>query len=388
MPPPDPKPTQIPAVPAPPALTTPAFPSPYPDFFTTDGQLDQALEDALKAGPGQNWKAPVAIVALNDDGTRPIASHRGDETHYSASFVKVAAMYAAHELLETMNQLSKEYGQAQRDKFLADAGAYLNSSIMAKAATIVPLKGLKEANALPMYAKNYDATPDANGVLQLAFTQGQKKTYWDNLVQMIQVSSNYDAAWCIHRVGYGYLNGALTEAGFFDGTDNGIWLAGDYLDAAVPGDIGKWPYLRINSVNDKGVAQAVTVVKAAKLITLIADRKLVTGWASDSMMVLMKAAVDAGEVFINRTPGLSLKVLYNKLGVGPLKVGGDVCSEGSILEHTPSGRRFVVVWQNFHIENTDDQKKQFRVISHVVDKAIGDYVAATAPPAPAPAPTP
>src|SRR3712207_7683387 len=40
---------------------------------------------------------------------------------------------------------------------------------------------------------------------------------------------------CIHKVGFDYMNGALTFAGFFSGTD-GMWLAGDYISDSTRRD--------------------------------------------------------------------------------------------------------------------------------------------------------
>jgi hypothetical protein len=364
-----PKPAQIPTVPAPRKLTTPAFPSAYPDFFTQDHKLDKALLDAIDKGPGRAWVTAVAIVALKSDGTRPMAAFRPDEMHFSASFVKIAAMYGAFELLRTMNQLSQEYGKAPKTAFLNAAAAHFRPLIREAVKKIPPLKGLSEAHMFPGFSINYDATPDPNGVLGLTFNS----EYDNSLLQMISLSDDTESARCVHRLGYGYLNGALTSAGFFDGKKSGIWLAGDYAPREVSESVVEhWPYFRIDSVNDKGVAQALTVSKAVKLITLIADRKLAGPEGSDGMLKLMKAAADVPEVYITRTPGLSFKVTHNKLGYADRKVGDWVYSEGSIIEHD-HGDKFVVVWQNFYPDDPDNAKA-FRVVSWVVDNALLLYL--------------
>lgn len=75
------------------------------------------------------------------------------------------------------------------------------------------------------------------------------KTFLKHLDLMISIGENGSAGQVVHGSGYGYLNGALAEAGFFKlGSGNGVWLAGDYT--------GTYPKFRINSVNDGPVAQA------------------------------------------------------------------------------------------------------------------------------------
>ena len=149
------------------------------------------------------------------------------------------------------------------------------------------------------------------------------------------------ASECVHGAGYGYLNGALTAAGFFDPkTNKGLWLAGDY--------VRKYPYLRIPSANDGLVAQGATSIELARFYTLLYDGKLVDAASSLEMLELLKKAVAVPEVFIDRAANINFKVSHTKVGLGPLKPdngGHSVYSEASIVEHA-SGRKFVVVWQN------------------------------------------
>src|SRR5262249_27231661 len=159
--------------------------------------------------------------------------------------------------------------------------------------------------------------------------------------KMITVSDNSSAAQCVHGSGYGYLNGALVSAGFFNpAINNGVWLAGDYTSS--------YPYFRIQSVNDGLVAQATTVLHLARLYTLMYDGTLVGGISIGEMLDLLAKAVAVPEVFINRASGLNFTVTHTKVGLGPLKPangGINVYSEGSILKHN-SDREFVAVWQN------------------------------------------
>jgi hypothetical protein len=92
--------------------------------------LQAALNSALAAaGPGRDRLA-IAIVALNSGGDRPLAQVRGDEEYYSASLMKVCAMYAAYELREVLRGMAKELGApGKAANFLQQASKYLNPLI-------------------------------------------------------------------------------------------------------------------------------------------------------------------------------------------------------------------------------------------------------------------
>ncbi|HZU82734.1 MAG TPA: hypothetical protein VE987_07450, partial [Polyangiaceae bacterium] len=319
-------------------------------------RLQQALDAAISSGPGGAWPTPVCVVSLESPaGAHPVASYRGAEVDYSASLVKVAAMYAAFELRGTLRAIAQELGGSVAPAdVLSKAGSYLNPRIMGRIKTIPPLRGIDREHAVPRYTKAFQV---AGG--DVDFTPAFK----DSLKQMISVSSNADAASCIHGCGYGYLNGALASAGFFDpSTTTGLWLAGDYVH--------QYPYFRIPSVNDGQIAQGATVFSLATLFTLLFDRTLVDSASSDEMLTLLTTSVAAGEVYITRASGLDFTVTNGKLGLGPLKSGGDVCSEAAILQHT-SGALFVAAWQNFTYRDPDG----FDPIAHVVRDTIDGYLA-------------
>src|SRR5262249_22103901 len=157
----------------------------------------------------------------------------------------------------------------------------LNPQIMAKAATIPALKGIAKLHACPQYTSAFDVLPLPN---YPGFTVEFRSAMSDHLEKMIAVSDNHSAAQCVHASGFGYLNGALAAAGFFEADTNaGIWLAGDYISS--------YPYFRIPSVNDALVAQATTALHLARMYTLLYDRTLVGGISSGEMLELLAKAV-------------------------------------------------------------------------------------------------
>ena len=323
-------------------LRTSPFPVEYADF-SSDPTLQAALNAVIAVEPSQFKSITTAVVALNPDGTRPLAHYRGSEVHYAASLIKIAAMYAAFELRATLRSIADELGGSVRPSdVLKQASDYLDPQIMAKVATLSPLAGVSPGFALPRYASTFDVVPKS-GVP--GFTVNFSSNFQTVLQEMIGPSSNPDAAKCIHRVGYGYLNGALTSGGFFDpGTKNGIWLAGDYMD---PGK-GKYPPFRIPCVNDVDTAQGATALQLARMMTLLWDKRLVGPGASSEMLALLTLP-PPGERYSELGTSQNFKVMHVKVGFGaldPTKGGGQVLSEASIVKHLASGRMFATGWLN------------------------------------------
>lgn len=351
-------------MPTKPTKTRP-FPEPYPTSIVADAELQAALDAAIAAGPGKTWRVPLSIVSLDPDGRRPAAHWKGGEVHFSASLLKVAAMYSAFELRNTLQAIAQELGTgARKPDLLKVCAAYLDPRIMAKVDTISTLKGIRQIHALPRYADAFEAvaaTSAQQGPISVRFTAEFTK----HLEKMIAVSDNRSAAQCVYGSGYGYLNVALAAAGFFDAkTKKGIWLAGDYVRS--------YPYFRIPSENDGLVAQGATTQQLARMYTLLHDGKLVSAAASAEMMELLAKAVAVPEVFIDRAANINFKVTHTKVGLGPLKKengGESVYSEGSILEHT-SKRKFVVVWQNLVCGN-----EYFDPLARVVCKTLDTFLA-------------
>lgn len=369
------------------ALTTPAFPKVYPNPLTPDQNLQKVLDDAIKAGPGTSWTVPVAIVFLDPGASsRPMAQFKGPEMDYSASLLKVAAMYAAFELRKTVRAVAAELGtQTTQQDLLRDVARFLDPKILAMAATIPALNGIANTNALPQYAKVFDVVAATSGA---GFTVSFKDTYWKSggtpgdsnasaMQLMIEQSVNLKAAQVIQGLGYGYLNGALTSAGFLSG-GVGLWLGGDYSRDITTGK-SQYPYFRVPSVNDQQVAQGATVLALAREFTLIADDLLVDAASCAEMREVTALAVSFGEVFLNRGSGpLHFKITNTKVGLGPLKSGSLVSSEASLVLHD-SGRKFVVAWQN--LQGSLDPTSH--VVRDVLDKFTpGASTTATTPATP------
>ena len=331
---------------------------------------------------------PIAIMALDDNGGRPVAGQRESEMFYSGSLLKVAAMYAAYQLRIAVNELAPTLNATVNTSeilFQTISNAF-DRQIDESVPRIRSAPGITPAMRIPKYSTIFHAAK-IGGIWRLRFNDtGGADSFAGHLRKMIVGSDNDSAGFCVRALGYSWINGVLQAAGFlrlgFPGSE-GIWLAGDY---------GNWQTVNIASVNDRDVKQATTCFDMARLFALLHDKKLVKNYAhfatalsgNDEMLNLLRDAVGGGAPSLLRRVPHSFTVLQSKIGIGQLKGGGSckdadrdrcVYSEAAILRHPPTGRKFVVVWQNltFLRANPLLWSDGLRRIVAVIQKTIGDY---------------
>jgi len=332
---------------------------------------------------------PIAILALDADGGRPVAGQHEMEMHFSGSLIKVVPMYAAFQLRVAVNDLAATFDAKvinTRDKLFKKISDTFDEPINIRVPRITAAPGVTREMKVPKYPTVFDAEI-VGGIWRLKFKTGANN-FADHLRKMIVDSHNDSAMFCIRALGYSWLNGVLQAAGFlrfeFPGSE-GIWLAGDYDEKR------RWPVVTILSVNDRLVKQATTCFDMARLLALLHDKKLVRDtahWATglsgnDEMLKLLADAV-SGEApsLLKRVPH-SFTVTQSKIGVGELKGGScvpasmDRCvfSEGAILKHPPTGRKFVVVWQNLPFLKAHPTwwRDGMKRLVAVIQKTMDDY---------------
>jgi hypothetical protein len=91
------------------------------------------------------------------------------------------------------------------------------------------------------------------------------------------------------------------------------------------------------------------------------------------LQVTAAAGPDASFMDETRRPELparNFKVTHTKVGSGPLKDGRTVLSEGTVVKHRSTDRRFIAVWQN----TFRDDDSVF-AMGFVVDEAIELFLA-------------
>src|ERR1700733_10802525 len=113
---------------------------PYLDPLEPEGDsgrnlsMQTALDDFMNNLSGSDLTAleRVALTVVEVTSTTPPhawAGHRQHEVHYSASLLKVAAMYAAHELLSASKQQITDQQPATASDFFASLVTDLNPVI-------------------------------------------------------------------------------------------------------------------------------------------------------------------------------------------------------------------------------------------------------------------
>ena len=343
------------------------FPTPYPTLLRADPLMEAALLAALAevaltapgtAGPSRGALSVAAVNGSPGSLDLPHAGLRYGETHYSASVLKVAAMYAAFELLSSANRIAPS--SADAGALFAGLHANFDDPIDAGAPTIAA-SGLTRQERLPTYERVLKPRPLASGGMLCLF----QDTFLANLQRMIINSDNAAAAACIRALGFSWINGALKAGGFFfPPSSSGVWLAGTFAGGLTP--------VRIPSANDGPVAQATTTFDLANLVAHVLNGTLVNQVSSDQMLTMLGFSASEGPdpswMDFTRRAGFPVRgfgVTATKVGIGPLKTGRSVASEATVVEHGDTGRRFVVVWQN----SFDDHASLF-AMGQVIERTI------------------
>jgi hypothetical protein len=357
------------------------FPAAVPNLLTPDATLQGHLTSAISSVVGASpLRAAVAIAAISEAPTPPhsyrYAGVRDTEMHYSASLLKVAGMYAAFQMLESINQFGNlPTFQPLLGPVMTQAAVLFDPQI---AVAVPSLATDPEITAQPLllqaevvrvkYGTMFDANADGR-------TVSFKPAFFARIKGAIVDSNNGDAGAVVKALGYAWLNGSLARAGLLalGPAVSGVWLAGTYDQGLV----GAWPVARVNTLNDQGVGQAMTCFEMMKFYAAMDSGVLVDGVSSNPaiMIDLLRQAQATGPdpSFLTRGSVLagvpvSYDVTHTKIGLGPLKPangGFDVASEGTVIRHRVTSKRYIVVFQNSRNLNTS-----LNALSRIVDKTL------------------
>ena len=314
---------------------------------------------ATRAGCASARPRQFAVSIVAAPGASLTFAHAGlreHEVHYSASLLKLAAMYAAFELRNAANVFASPPPLDALERL----GATFKDDIDAAVPRITTTPGFLPPAPQPNYRSVFATLPRLDGGVAFEFSAA----FSTAMREMIVMSNNAAAASVIKGLGYSWINGVLSHAGLFaEATLNGIWLAGTF-DSSIP-------YIRIPSVNDGMVAQATTCFEMANLLANIFTGNAVGIEAQPKMLQLLLDAQIEEASWISfrksRLPGLCFDVTHTKIGIGPLKTGADVLSEASILRIPATGDLFIVAMQNCALR--DQQAMAF-----LVDRTIRNFL--------------
>lgn len=358
---------------------------PFPSTFSTLLISDLGLRAALTSAVAETHasfpslevplRMAISIVAIDESKSPPTFRHAGfkeDETHFSASLLKVAAMFAAFELRQSANTFALTAGDSTPAELFAHMKDSFDDTIANAVGLISGHTEITRAMKVPKYPAIFEAVPLASGGFLINFNA----TFRNNLRGMIVDGTNPSAGACIQQLGYSWINGMLERGGFFNGTtEQGIWLAGTF--------VGAFPPVRIASVNDGLVAQAMTCFDLANVYALLFQKREIDSQGADQIcdeMLALLAESAAGTHPSWMEPvrpgitglGSNLTITHTKLGLGTLKPengGFDVASDGTILQHNPTGKKFITVWQNAIKDNTS-----LSAASSIVERTIKHFL--------------
>lgn len=351
---------------------TDPFPAPFATLLADDplmtASLNTAVEKALAEFPSIHpFRTAISLVAVDDSTTPMDFKHGGlnfGRTFYSASLLKMAAMYAAFQLRRRVNEFSVEQAPANPAQLFNQLRASFDDTIADAVPAISATPGITRAMKVPKYDQIFAVT-DTGAGLAANFTV----TFQTNMRRMIVNSDNSAAAECVKALGYSWINGALKAGGFFfPPAQDGIWLGGTFT--------GAFPPVRIPCINDIDTAQGATTFDMANLYAHVLNGTLVDPISSTDISAHLQVSAAAGpdasfmDSARRAVPVRNFEVTHTKVGSGPLKDGRTVLSEGTVVRHRDTGRNFIAVWQN----SFKDDDSVF-AMGLVVDRAIELFLA-------------
>jgi hypothetical protein len=353
--------------------------SPYPWSGAPDPTLGALLTTACQAQAnvsrlGNHPHVPLSMIALATDGKHRYAGFLDTDMDFSASLLKVAVMYVAFELRAAANRLAVAKAITSQPD-LVDALTKTFDAGINKAA-LDRVRNLPLGSG-PQYGKilQYTGLAAPQGPVDFTVTAGAVTGFRNAMHDMVVVSDDPSASFCITALGYACLNSILMKAGFFKpgrmrGDERGIWVGGDYENA-------KQVRIRaVNEIDDQTGAYVTTTEAMCRLMAMIETGALVDdtalhGTSNQEMKDLLAETATAGNgPFIHDVQNAQPFTLRrNKLGIeslGRRTQGAVVASECSVLTwntdpasdpdhaianalaaHNLTGT-LVICWQNVH----------------------------------------
>jgi hypothetical protein len=207
----------------------------------------------------------IAIVDIGKFASMAYAQNF-TKTGFAASLPKIVAMYAAFYLQDSLKAASGSFA----GKNLTQIESLVRKEWQPKIKAKLP----KSTGDFPDITSIF-ATPNFDF----------KPSFQKKMEAMMKKSDNWAAGYCIHTVGYDYINGSLIHGGLYSVADkSGFWLAGDYIPdshksnregARIPG---------------MGTGQAASAKAAALLLVNLAREELISQPASKDMKLIMTNA--------------------------------------------------------------------------------------------------
>lgn len=284
--------------------------SPYQSSPYSPLAVSPTLDAQIKVigAKGRFSNLGISVVDLTGNPpTPPYGGSRDDDMFFAASLVKIAAMFAAYQLLDAVRRDAATVGSTSAPAILGT----LESAYSAAVAGGLPSGAPPQA---PLLSKLFAITPSGTGTPvvvfdaagstfkelnanheNFGFINAKKSLEWLHL--MIRWSSDCASSILISTLGMAYINGALATAGFFDPRTNlGIWLGGSYASACPRAQqalgVRALPWKPVSAAIQNAHSalsrfQVATSRAVALLFTCLAQGRLVDPTSSNSMLALL-----------------------------------------------------------------------------------------------------
>lgn len=262
----------------PPSPTPPNYLKPIPHFsetnhlninpgyiseksVTTSNALQSCLDKGIASFKKQfNKRFGLALVDLTGDKlySPEFAQYNSYRAIYGASQSKTGALLGAHQLRYDLRRLAAEF----KKKNNQDINAFKAQAIQ----TFAP--GIHGAKLHDKFV--ISTSPEG---FKVDFTEGFKKEF----IQMMRISNNRIASKVIDKVGFNYINSTLWQLGIYDKSrGGGLWVGRGYAG-------GK--YWHRDPVSN--LSHGINPFSLARLMTLLAQKRLVSEDASESMLTYL-----------------------------------------------------------------------------------------------------
>jgi hypothetical protein len=338
-------------------------------------------------------RIPISLHPLLATAVSPYyAGKFDDDMDFSASLVKIAALFAACRMLTAAKVAVK--AAATVPAFFTAFNAALKAEIDTHADPRIRTTTFKTTQAARLYPTTAQMLRPT-GVGTAAATVVITDTYKANQRDMIVNSGDATAAAVIDTLGYGYISASMKEEKFFDPAANvtglGIWLAGDYANGT---------YVRIPCLNDHDDAQLATTRQVCRMFALLRLDQLpsIDSDAQTLMRDLLNEPKPGGTVpWLDPsrvTVGPQFSVVMDKIGFAGLGASNkpDVFSEGLVIKWNDTSQvtgfnskidasgsspsthltgEIAVSWQNLLKDNLDDG---FDGIVEIINNSVSDFL--------------
>ncbi|MBX2924031.1 MAG: serine hydrolase [Chitinophagaceae bacterium] len=276
--------------------------------FVINGVPSQIMTGTFNTVKANAKFKDLRFALLDVTGSAPVYLGHNDTKHtFIASTAKIAVLFAAFWLRKTVRENAKGVNAT-------DKNALFDGLKISWVGAAQKYPGKFSGHAWPPDLHTiFNATKKGNGEWEIDFTsdfdysepaRGESLLnvadqhgkslnvinglgFRDRLELMIGWSDNNAAGSCINALGFQFVNGCMSAAGFFDEnstTIGGLWLSGNYAGTSFENDFK-------NNNPQKITTQGGNAEVLARFMALLIKRKLADAETSQEMLMVMDRIV-------------------------------------------------------------------------------------------------